>query len=272
MSESTENPRLARRSRLLAAGTIALAAVLLYGAEKNPPWTSGIEWPKPKVVDPGPVGGPPSDAIVLFDGKDLSKWQGAEKWKIQDGYAIDGGNLTTRQAFGDCQLHVEWASPPEAKSSGQGRGNSGVYLMSRYEVQVLDSYENDTYYDGQAGAIYKQRPPLVNACRKPGEWQTYDIVFKAPRFDDKGKLLKPAIVTLLHNGVLVLDHFELLGQTEYRSPPFYKAHEAKLPLYLQGHGCPVRFRNIWIRELPEDDGAKLLAPLRAKVSEAAAKH
>ena len=136
-----------------------------------------------------PVGGPPSDAIVLFDGKDLSKWDGGDKWQVQDGYAISGGNdIHTKQAFGDCQLHVEWATPEKVEGDGQGRGNSGVFLMGLYEVQVLDSYQNKTYADGQAAAIYKQHPPLVNACRKPGEWQTYDIIFEAPRFDKQGKL------------------------------------------------------------------------------------
>jgi len=255
---------LGHRRVAVPAGALMLAAGLLYGAAQNPPWTSGITWPEPKVVDPGPAGGPPSDAIVLFDGKDLSQWHGAEKWKIGDGYAVCGGNLTTRRPFGDCQLHVEWASPSEAKGEGQGRGNSGIYLMGFYEVQILDSYNNKTYFDGQAGAVYKQRPPLVNACRKPGEWQTYDIIFRAPRFDEKGKLVRPAYVTVLHNGVLIQDHFEILGRSAYRKPPEYSAHEPKLPLVIQFHGHPVRFRNIWIREL-EDDHEELLTPLRERL-------
>ena len=242
-------------------GGAVVVAVLAFGLRADE-WVSGIVWPEPPVVNPGPVGGPPSDAIVLFDGKDLSKWDNAEKWQIQDGYAVSGGNdIRTKQGFGDCQLHVEWASPEEVKGSGQGRGNSGVYLMGLYEVQVLDSYQNKTYFDGQAASIYKQHPPLVNACRKPGEWQTYDIVFEAPRYDPQGKLTRPAFITVLQNGVLVQNHFQIQGETAYEKPPKYKAHAAKLPIILQYHGNPVRFRNVWIRELPPAD-----APPPAKTS------
>lgn len=213
-------------------------------------YVSGIMWAEPKVVNPGPVGGPPSDAIVLFDGKDLSQWEGGDKWKIEEGYAITtGGGITTKQGFGDCQFHIEFASPSEVKGSGQGRGNSGIYFMGIYEVQVLDSYENQTYFDGQCGSIYKQFPPLVNACRKPGEWQAYDIIFSAPKFDDQGKVKKPAYLTVLHNGVLVQNHSELLGGTFYDKPPSYTAHADKLPIHLQFHGDPVRYRNIWLREI-----------------------
>lgn len=218
-------------------------------------YKSGKVWPEPKVVDPGPVGGAPSDAIVLFDGENLDEWNGGDKWIVSDGVAtIKGGGISTKRSFGSCQLHVEWASPAEVKGSGQGRGNSGVFLQSQYEIQILDSYENQTYFDGQAASIYKQTPPLVNACRKPGEWQTYDIIYQAPEFDadkkdgDK-KLVKPAYVTLLHNGVLVLNHFQIEGSTAWDRPPAYAAHAAKLPISIQNHGNPVRFRNIWIREL-----------------------
>lgn len=215
-----------------------------------PEWKSGKAWPEPKVVDPGPPGGPPSDALVLFDGKDLAHWEGGEKWLIQDGVAtVRGGGITSKQSFGDCQLHVEWAAPEEVKGSGQGRGNSGVYLMGRYEVQILDSYQNETYYDGQCASIYKQRPPLVNVCRKPGEWQTYDIIFTAPKFDKEGTLSHPAAITVLQNGVLVQNHFELEGSTAWDRPPEYAAHPVKQPLQIQNHGNPVKFRNIWIREL-----------------------
>ncbi len=221
---------------------------LLWGAIKE--YKSGVVWPVPKVVDPGTAGSAPADAIVLFDGKDLSAWQDAEKWAIQDGYVeAHGGSITTKQAFGDCQLHLEWCAPEEVSGKGQGRGNSGVYLMGKYEIQILDSCENDTYPDGQAGAVYKQHPPLVNACRKPGQWQTYDILFTAPRFDKAGKLLTPACITLLHNGVVVQNHFELTGDTSYVRAPLYAPHPPKLPLSLQYHRNPVRFRNIWIREL-----------------------
>jgi len=252
-----------RRGSLLVAGFFGMATVALSAARMEEPWTSGIEWPEPKVVDPGPLGGAPADAIVLFDGKDLSKWSGdLSKWKIEDGYGIAGSVIATKQAFGDCQLHVEWATPSEVKGEGQGRGNNGVELMSLYELQVLDSYNNPTYFDGQAGAIYKQRPPLVNVCRKPGEWQTYDVVFRAAKFDGD-KLVRPAFITVLQNGVLIQDHFEIVGGTEYWHPPVYKPGPAKAPLRLLYHGDPVRFRNIWIRELG-DTREDLMKPLREK--------
>jgi len=212
-------------------------------------YKSGIDWPEPAIIDPGPAGGPPSDAIVLFDGHDLLQWDGGENWIIQDGYAIaDKTGITTKQGFADCQLHLEFATPAEVVGEGQGRGNSGVYLMNRYEVQILDSYDNTTYYDGQAASLYKQQPPIVNASRKPGEWQTFDIIFDAPRFDADGQVVKPAYVTVLHNGVLVQNHFELQGDTAYDKPPAYNSHPDKMPIFLQFHGNPVRFRNIWIRE------------------------
>jgi hypothetical protein len=212
-------------------------------------YKSGKVWPEPQLVAPGDAGGPPSDAIVLFDGKDMSAWEGGDRWIVKDGVATVGGGVTSKQSFGDCQLHVEWAAPAEVKGSGQGRGNSGIYLQGRYEVQILDSFDNETYYDGQAASLYKQWPPLVNACRKPGEWQTYDIVFTAPRFDEDGKLSTPGYVTVLHNGVLVQNHAELQGSTAWDKPPEYSAHPLKQPLTIQYHGNPVRFRNIWIREL-----------------------
>ncbi len=214
-------------------------------------YVSGILWAEPKVVDPGTAGAPPSDAIVLFDGKDLSKWNNAEKWKVEDGYAVaDGSSITTKDGFGDCQLHLEFATPARVEGTGQGRGNSGVYFMGIYEVQILDSYDNKTYFDGQCAAIYKQFPPLVNACRKPGEWQTYDIVFTAPKFDEQGKVTKPAYLTVFQNGVLVQNHSELLGGTFYDKAPVYSKHADKLPIQLQFHGNPIRYRNIWLREIP----------------------
>ncbi len=232
------------------AATVVLGTALAACAAFVEEYKSGIDWPEPKVVNPGPVGGPPSDAVVLFDGKDLSQWNGGDKWEVRGGFAVAReAGITTKAGFGDCQLHVEWASPAEVSGEGQGRGNSGVYLMERYEVQILDSYENKTYFDGQAASIYKQRPPLVNACRPPGEWQAYDIIFTAPRFDDAKKLVSPAYVTILHNGVLVQNHFELLGATFYDRPPAYEAHPDKAPIHIQFHGNPVRFRNIWIRNL-----------------------
>jgi hypothetical protein len=215
--------------------------------------------PAPKVVDPGPAGGVPADAVVLFDGKDLSRWRsqkdaGPARWKVENGsfeVAKGTGGIETVQPFGDCQLHVEWSSPRPAVGEGQDRGNSGVFLMGRYEVQILDSYQSATYPDGQAGSIYGQNPPLVNPTRAPGEWQAYDIVFHGPRFDAAGKLLQPATVTVFLNGVLVQDHFELSGPSAHKERPPYAPHPTKLPIGLQDHGHPVRFRNIWIRELGE---------------------
>ncbi len=224
----------------------ALGMVLLAAEE----YKSGRVWPEPKTIDPGPPGGPPSDAVVLFDGKDLSAWVGAEKWEVNDGVAtVRGGSARTKQEFGDCQIHLEWASPEKVSGSGQGRGNSGVYIMGKYEIQILDSHDNPTYFDGQAGSLYKQWPPLVNASRKPGEWQTYDIIFNGPRFDSTGNLLKPGHVTVLHNGVLVQNHAEIQGGTAWDRPPAYTPHGTKGPLHLQDHGNPVKFRNIWVREL-----------------------
>ena len=235
---------------LSCLAALTLAAVISSAApgSDTPPPTG-----EPRVMDPGP---PPSDAIVLFDGKDLSQWKcddggGPAKWEVKDGVAtVNGtGGISTKQGFGDCQLHIEWATPAEVKGDGQERGNSGVYLSSRYEIQVLDSYNNKTYYNGQAGAIYSQYPPLVNASRKPGEWQVYDVIYHAPRFDAAGKVLKPGIVTVLQNGILIQDHAEILGLTGNPDNPKYEPHPLKQPLTLQDHHNPVRFRNIWIREL-----------------------
>jgi hypothetical protein len=224
-------------------------------------YLSGIQWAEPEIVDPGSPGGPPADAVVLFDGSDMSQWNNAENWVVEDGYVISGpGKVVSKAEFGDCQLHVEWASDTEITGSGQGRSNSGVFLMDTYEVQVLDSYENETYFDGQCGAIYKQHPPLVNVSRGPGEWQSYDIIWKAPRFDDEGELVSPAYITVLHNGVLIQNHFELLGDTPYHRPPAYKAHPDKGPISLQYHGNKVRFRNIWVREIKELDHERVHEP------------
>lgn len=216
-------------------------------------YISGRKWTEPKIINPGNAEKAPSDAIVLFDGKDLSKeFNGGEGWTVAGGVATIGGRggIESKRGFGSCQIHVEWASPVEVVGTSQGRGNSGLYIMGKYEVQVLDSYDNLTYFDGQAASIYKQSPPLVNACRKPGEWQTYDIIFTAPKFSADGKeVLSPAYVTVLHNGVLVQNHFALEGGTFFNKPPSYTSHPDKLPLQIQNHGNPVRFRNIWVREL-----------------------
>ena len=215
--------------------------------------------PHPPVVTPGATDNdPPSDAIVLFDGTDLSAWKsikgdGDAKWKVENGYmqvVPKTGDILTRQTFGSCQLHIEWATPKDAKGTGQGRSNSGVFLMGKYEVQVLDNYDNATYADGQAGAVYGQSPPLVNVCRKPGQWQVYDIIFHVPVFDGD-KVVKPATITVLQNGVLVQDHWEIKGTTLWKKQAYYEPHAEKLPLKLQDHGNPMRFRNIWIRPLQD---------------------
>lgn len=199
---------------------------------------------------------PPSDAIILFNGKDASQWvdtSGAPaKWNISDGaltVVAKAGNITTKQKFGDCQLHIEWRSPTEIKGEGQGRGNSGIFLMERYELQVLDSYESKTYVNGQAGSIYKQLPPLVNATRAPGEWQTYDVIFTAPRFYESGLVKSQATITVLHNGVLVQNNSTIWGSTQYIGISKYEKHGEKESIVLQDHGNPVSYRNIWIREL-----------------------
>ncbi len=211
--------------------------------------------PVPEVVTPGKssadmIVAPPSDAVILFDGTDLSQWTGG-KWLVADGaMTVNGtGTITSKQGFRDVQLHLEWRTPHEPKASSQGKGNSGVFFMERYEVQVLNSYQNRTYADGQAASLYGQKPPLVNACRPAGEWQSYDIVFIAPRFGEKGEVLSPARLTVFHNGVLMHHDEKLLGPTAHRSLPKYSAHADKLPIKLQDHGNPVSYRNIWVREL-----------------------
>lgn len=218
--------------------------------------------PQPKVVTPAELdapSAPPSDAIVLFDGKDLSKWQANNgkdaKWKVVDGAmesVAGSGPVRTKEEFSDCQLHVEFASPKKVKGNGQGRGNSGVFLMGDIEIQVLDSFENTTYPDGSAGSIYGQYPPLVNASRKPGVWQTYDIVFRAPRFDKEGKLTQPAKLTVLHNGILIQDSSEAYGPTSWIQHGQYQKGKTKGPIALQDHGNPVRYRNIWVRPLAKE--------------------
>jgi hypothetical protein len=240
--------------------TVTGCSIINSAKKDQHPWkVHDMNRPLPKVVASAEQQGqPPSDAVILFDGNDFSNWvsekDGSDaKWKVENGYMEVGkktGNIRTRQAFGDCQLHVEWASPVKVSSSSQDRGNSGVFLMSNYEVQVLDSYNNRTYADGQAGAVYGQKPPLVNTCRPPGQWQSYDIIFHRPIFKN-GKIVKPATITVLQNGVLVQDHFEIEGATVWKKRANYHPHADKMPLMLQDHSHPVRYRNIWIRELPE---------------------
>jgi hypothetical protein len=224
-----------------------------------------IDRPRPHMVTPGATpGAPPSDAIVLFDGKDLSKWQTLDKktkamgpaaWTVEHGYTYSkggAGDLVSKEKFGDMQLHIEFATPTEIDGTSQWRANSGVLLMHNYEIQVLDSWDNPTYADGQAGAIYGQWPPLVNASKKPGEWQTYDILFEAPKFEGQ-KLAKPGYVTVIHNGVMLHHHKEIIGRMAHRVVGTYAPHGDEEPLALQDHDTRVRFRNIWVRRIKPYD-------------------
>ncbi len=245
-------------------GTIILTSQINLHAQPDPNWLEhDRNRPQPPVITPGTSstqeqpGQPPSDAIVLFDGKDLSPWCAMDgsptKWVVKNDAmeCVPGsGYVRTRECFGDCQLHVEWATPTPPHGNGQGRGNSGVFFgYDRYEVQVLDSYESGTYADGSAAAVYGQYPPLVNASLPPGQWQCYDIVWTAPRFDADGRLLSKARVTVFHNGVLVQNNVELTGPTSWLERAPYQAHPEKLPIAFQDHGNPVRYRNVWVREL-----------------------
>lgn len=245
---------MVKRFRVTVAGLIAFTAAGALAQEPGPFPPPKME---PPIVTPGKTSAdPPSDAIVLFNGRDLSHWRGkdgsAAAWTVRDGYvevAPGTGDITTADKFGDVQLHIEWATPAVPKGEGQERGNSGVFLMDRYEVQVLDSYENKTYYHGQAGAVYKQHAPLVNASRKPGEWQTYDIVFEAPKFNGT-TVVAPAYITVIWNGVLVQHRRAVMGATSAtRTVHAYTPHDAELPLTLQDHAHPVHYRNVWIRRL-----------------------
>ena len=259
---------------LLAIAASGGAIGVLQGAEhapvgyKDTPMLPGGKWhvhdpdrPQPKVVTPGAIstsktpGKPPSDVSVLFDGKDLSQWRTVDgkpaPWDVQDGAIVckpRSGDIFTKDEFDDIQLHLEFATPKPARGESQERGNSGVFLFGRYELQVLDSYQNRTYADGGCASIYGQYPPLVNASRPPGEWQTYDVVFIAPRFKE-GKLASPAYLTVFHNGVLVQNHAEILGETGHRILAKYTPHGPKGPLKLQDHGNTIRYRNIWVRPL-----------------------
>ena len=248
----------------LLAGLVTLAPAVLCSAKPDPNWLDHDRArPQPPAITPATpsvqdqAGKAPSDAEVLFDGQDLSKWAAMDgsptKWIMKDGYmecARGSGYIRTMQNFGDCQLHVEWATPVPAEGAGQGRGNSGVFLgLDRYEIQVLDSYQSTTYADGSAGSLYGQYPPLVNACLAPGQWQSYDIIYSAPRFDDQGKLLSPTRVTVFQNGVLIQNNVDLTGPTSWLERAPYQPHPEKQPISLQDHGNPVRYRNIWVREL-----------------------
>jgi hypothetical protein len=205
---------------------------------------------------------PPSDAIVLFDGRDVKAWESAKApgepapWILADGVLTCNpktGDIQTKSSFGDIQLHLEFRTPAEVRGEGQFRGNGGVFFMGLYEVQILDSYDNPTYVNGQAGAVYLQHAPLVNAARGPGQWQSYDVIWLAPRFSERGELLRPASVTLFHNSVLVQHNVRVLGPTARPGPPHYTSHPAKLPLRLQDHRSPISYRNIWVREIQVPD-------------------
>jgi Domain of Unknown Function (DUF1080) len=244
----------------LSLTLIALLFVTAFLSAQTPdnrdPAVTEIWTPKPKKVTPGSAyGEPPSDAIVLFDGKDLSKWasakEGDAKWEVKDGAVTvvkGAGDIKTKQTFGDIQLHIEFREPTNSTGEGQGRGNSGVFFSERYELQVLDSYESPTYSNGQAGSIYKQHMPLVNATRIAGEWQAYDVVFNAPRFSESGSLDVPARITVFHNGVVIQNNTSIWGATGFRGLPAYSPH-GKASLQLQEHGNAVSYRNIWVREL-----------------------
>jgi Domain of Unknown Function (DUF1080) len=270
---SGRSSRLSSRHRpgAVLGGAAALIAFVVLGT--NTLSNAGQKYvqhdrshPLPPVITPGEcstqdhAGAPPSDAIVLFNGKDLSNWESVEgggpaKWEVGDGYfqtVPKTGDIQTRQKFGDMQLHVEWATPNPPHGEDQDRGNSGVFLQGLYEIQVLDSYHSVTYADGQAAAVYGQYPPLVNACRPPGQWQTYDIIFHGPRFSDEGTLLRRAHVTVIHNGVLVQDNVAIMGPTGHHVRPQYTPTPEKMPLRLQDHNHPVRYRNLWVREIPSN--------------------
>jgi hypothetical protein len=247
-----------RYAVLVFVGLATAAVTGVEAAEELPPPELTEVWtPLPPVIS-APAQGVPSDAIVLFDGRNLDAWEparaGEPTWKIEDGFMVVVPNpkpcdMLSKRPFGDVQMHIEFRTPAKVVGDGQGRGNSGIYFMGLYELQILDSWQNPTYVNGQAASIYKQIPPLVNASRAPGEWQYYDVVFIAPRFAADGKLLSPARMTAFHNGVLVQHDVTLRGPTVFRGEPKYSAHAAKLPLLLQDHRNPVAFRNIWVREL-----------------------
>lgn len=242
--------------RFSIAFSFFLAILSSLSAQITDPKATEFWEPQVRVVTPGEGTKPPSDAIVLFDGN-LSEWQSAKdsssvSWSLNGDGSMTvrpgAGDIVTKKAFGDCQLHLEFREPSVVKGESQGRGNSGIFLQGRYEIQVLDCYQNRTYSNGQTASVYKQSIPLVNACRKPGEWQTYDILFTAPRFNNDGIVIAPARVTVIHNGVVAQLNTEIKGPTEYIGLPNYKAH-GKSGIKLQDHGDLVSFRNIWIREL-----------------------
>jgi hypothetical protein len=248
---------------VIVISAMSVVANAQLDTTKQTPESSELWNPVPRVVTPptstanSAPATAPSDAIVLFDGKDFSKWKSTKKnssdiaWTIADGaMTVKGGSgdIETTEHFDDYQLHIEFRTPAEVKGTSQGRGNSGIFMQGVYELQVLDNYNNATYSNGQAGAIYKQTMPLVNACRKPGEWQSYDVIYTSPKFNKDGMITHPAYITVLQNGVLVQNHTPIFGTTPYIGKPQYQVH-GKGPIKLQDHGNPTSFRNIWIREI-----------------------
>jgi hypothetical protein len=240
---------------------LLLAITTCYGQKKEyTPEATEVWKPVPKVVTPAKTNDQaPADAVMLFDGSDMDEWIIPEGtfWDVKDDIVTVRGSkeklespvtIASKKSFGDMQMHIEWRSPKKVKGDGQRRGNSGIFIQSKYELQIQDNYENATYVNGQAGSIYKQTPPLVNACKKPGEWQNYEVFYTAPKFDEIGLVLSPAYITVVHNGILVQNHAEIKGSIKFIGLPYYEPH-GRLPLLLQDHGNPVSFRNIWVRDL-----------------------
>ena len=259
-------PLFSKKIFTLALSMLSMNALLQAQNEKAKPEDTEFYTPVPKIVTPGKTdAGAPSDALVLFDGRDLDQWRAESDstkpagWKVADGIVtVDkkSGGIITRQTFTDDQLHIEYRIPKNITGSGQARGNSGIFLAALdnnggdvgYELQVLDNYTNTTYVNGQAGSIYKQSVPLANPCRKPGEWQVYDVIYNAPVFSENGRVLSPAVITVLHNGILIQNRTQIWGPMEFKGLPVYQSH-GKASLRLQDHGNPVSYRNIWVREL-----------------------
>ncbi len=254
LKDTRENMKNLFKYTFLVSPLIVVLMSFEAKSQKVTPESLEVWEPAAPLVTPGKGELPPSDAVVLFNGKDLNEWvgKGGEvKWTLKDGAMTvkkGEGDIKTKRSFGSIQLHIEWQTPRELAGEGQGRGNSGIFFQEMYELQVLDSYSSKTYVNGQAGSIYKQSPPLVNATMKPGEWQSYDVVYNAPEFGKDSTLVKPATITVFHNGVLVQNNYQIKGKTEYEAISKYYPH-GKAPLVLQEHGNPVSYRNIWVREL-----------------------
>lgn len=279
MKHTQKRAVLAIGLAVVGSATLKLCAqdIPNLGGYQDTPIVPGLKWhvhdnlrPLPEIVTPGTFstpdapGKPPSDATVLFDGTNMDKWKkdngDPAPWKVENGYAqVQGGAIRTKDEFGDCQVHIEWSAPTPPTGNSQGRGNSGLFMMGRYEIQILDAYNNPTYADGTASAIYGQSPPQVNAVRPPGEWNVYDVIWETPRFKD-GKLEKPAYATVLVNGIVTQNHTMLIGDTPFKHVGTYNPHPATGPLGLQDHGNPMRFRNIWVRALKPVEQPTLATP------------